>query len=217
MFQYTKRFAEIISASVGSLETMCYLVFNKNKILIIDPGAEPDSISGFIENNFKNPEINIFLTHGHFDHINGVPKLCEKFPNASIFMNELDFELKEKKKYNENPISLINLRSKIKFLVDNDNIKVDDEDFKVIHVPGHTPGSLALYGKDSGAIFVGDTLFQGTIGNSPSLTMFEELKKNIEEKLLILIHKTQVFPGHGQSTTIISEINNNDYVGKNSK
>jgi len=213
------RRAEIITASVGALQTNCYIVFNKSNILVVDPGAEGNLISNFLKHNFKDPKVDVFLTHGHFDHIGGVPDICKEFPDAKITISKKEWETPMSiPSHLPGDISIENtlkpLKDRINLVVENDIVKIEDEEFKVMELPGHTPGSVGLYGKDSGALFIGDTLFKGSIGKTQSIVAHKELIKSVIEKVLVLPIKTQVFPGHGGETTVGNEIKHNPYVGK---
>ena len=83
----------------------------------------------------------------------------------------------------------------------------------MIHTPGHTPGGICLYCKDEGVIFVGDTLFAGSVGRTdfPGGNT-RGLIENIKTKLLILPEQTIVYPGHGHKTTIRNEKRNNPFL-----
>ena len=97
---------------------------------------------------------------------------------------------------------------------EGDTVSVGNITLTVIHTPGHTPGGVSL--KTQGHVFVGDTLFSGSIGRTdfPGGN-FEILKASIREKLFALDDDVQVYTGHGPQTTIGQERRNNPFVGDN--
>ena len=98
-----------------------------------------------------------------------------------------------------------------KFLKDGDIIEIGDLHFTVLHIPGHSPGGIALAG--SGAVFSGDCLFQLSIGRTdfPGGS-YDQLMKGIFSKLMVLPDDTVVYSGHGPSTTIGMERKMNPFV-----
>lgn len=96
---------------------------------------------------------------------------------------------------------------------ENDMIKIGSSELKVIHVPGHSPGSIVLYSKKDGFIICGDVLFQQSIGRTdlPGGN-YQTLISGIQTKLLCLPETTSVFPGHGEPTDIGTEKNFNPYL-----
>ena len=99
------------------------------------------------------------------------------------------------------------------YIIDNQKIKFGDTTLKALHVPGHSPGSMAFYSAKDEVVFTGDVLFNGTIG----ATHFEKgdhdlLIRSIWEKLMVLPDETIVYNGHGQPTTIGKEKKFNPYL-----
>jgi glyoxylase-like metal-dependent hydrolase (beta-lactamase superfamily II) len=103
-----------------------------------------------------------------------------------------------------------------KTIEDGDTIPVGNLSVKVLHTPGHTPGGVSLLVGD--AVFVGDTLFQGSVGRTdfPGGD-FETLRTSIQTKLFTLDEDVTVYPGHNQSTTIGHEKKHNPFVGDNAR
>ena len=98
-------------------------------------------------------------------------------------------------------------------LKEGDIVKIGSGDLKVIHVPGHSPGSICLYDEKDGFIIVGDTLFEGSIGRTdlPGGN-HRQLVDAIKDKLLSLPRETAVLSGHGEATTIGREWDSNPYI-----
>lgn len=98
-------------------------------------------------------------------------------------------------------------------LKEGDVIKIGSGELKVLHVPGHSPGSIALYDKSDRFVIVGDTLFEGSIGRTDLMGgSHSQLVDAINKKLMSLPEDVVVFPGHGDSTTIGRERQMNPYL-----
>ena len=99
------------------------------------------------------------------------------------------------------------------FLTEGDTVVLDDIRLEVLETPGHTPGGISFYAAEPGVVFVGDALFQGSIGRTdfPGGSM-SQLITRIEEKLLSLADATVVLSGHGPSTTIGEEKRCNPFL-----
>jgi hydroxyacylglutathione hydrolase len=98
------------------------------------------------------------------------------------------------------------------FLTDNQTVSFGTIGFSVLHVPGHTRGSLAFYNKENKVVFTGDALFAGSIGRTdlPGGD-YETLLRSITTKLFTLPGDTIVYPGHGEKTTIQTEMRTNRF------
>ncbi len=188
---------------------------------IIDPGMinteEEEALKNFIKkNNLK--VTNIINTHLHLDHAvgNAYAKDIFKVPVQAHKNDEsLGSRLQEQAR-------MFGITEKIRqasidsYLEEGDVIKIGNGELKVLHVPGHSPGSIALYDKADGFVIVGDALFEGSVGRT-DLTGGNgpQLIKSIKEKLLTLPDETVVFPGHGNSTTIGRERASNPFLRPN--
>jgi glyoxylase-like metal-dependent hydrolase (beta-lactamase superfamily II) len=136
-------------------------------------------------------------THGHPDHTGG-NKALKTATSAPLLIHELDAPMLE---------SAIADRT----LREGDVLEIGETKLRVLHTPGHSPGSVALLTTD--AVFVGDTLFAGSIGryDLPGGSL-EQLMNSIKTKLLVLPDSTKVFSGHGPVTTIGEERRNNMFL-----
>src|SRR3989339_1728693 len=135
---------------VGELKTNCYIVSDKDEAIVIDPGMD----TGIIIENITGLKLKaIVLTHGHYDHVTEAFLLKEK-TKAPIMIHEEDEPMM---------VFTTNLRA-TKLLHEDNLINVGNQEFTVIHTPGHSRGSICLYNKKEGILFSGDTLFYGTYG-----------------------------------------------------
>ena len=106
-----------------------------------------------------------------------------------------------------------NYQGEIIYLQEGDTVSLRDDELKVIHAPGHSPGSICFYCEKQGFLIGGDVLFQNSIGRTDlPLGSHEDLIRNIKEKLFILPENVKVYPGHGDPTTIGEEIKGNPYL-----
>ena len=181
--------------------------------LVLDPGLQVGVVSDYIEKNDLKVEY-VLLTHGHVDHVFGVPAIREQ-TGAPVYMHPLDRVQLER---NPKVIRQFGLDPG-QFgepIIDHDleeghPVGWQDLAFDVVHTPGHTEGSVAFLLADS--CFGGDTLFNRGIGRTdlPGGS-YEAIVASIQGKLFKLPPETIVYPGHGQVTTIGEEIRENPFV-----
>lgn len=191
------------------VDVNCYILWDESKEAVIIDAAvlfeeEKETLKNFIHNNSLTIKHHL-NTHLHFDHIFGNPFIEQEFGIQSE-ANDKDWQWAETiservarfgLRYNEKIPSLG------KVLSDGDTITFGNTTIKAIHVPGHSPGSLAYYIAEENILFSGDALFQGSIGRTDfSDADYNTLINSIKNKLLNLPDDTQVFPGHGDGTTI---------------
>ena len=189
--------------TIGNLQSNSYIVAsNETKTAcIIDPCIPDNILKDEIQRHNFRLEC-IVNTHGHIDHIEANDRF--KVP---VYIHREDAQFLKDATLNLSRFLLG--KDKIfpeadRLLEDNDKICLNHLCLKVIHTPGHTPGSICLY--YNGFIFTGDTLFLGGIGRCDLPASSEKmLLKSICRKLLKLDDKTQVLPGHGPVTSIARE------------
>ncbi len=128
----------------------------------------------------------ILLTHSHIDHIEGLRATRARLP-AALAVHEAD----NQKWIPVRPDMALN---------DGDGLKVGKVTIEAIYTPGHTPGSMCF--KVGDFLLAGDTLFPGGPGRTITPAAFQQIIKSISEKLFVLPHEIQVYPGHGTSTTL---------------
>jgi len=198
----------IISLTVGPLLTNCYVVACEKtfEALIIDPGFSEHEGDYFLrEIDKRGLHVKYILnTHGHVDHISGNAWVKEA-TKAKILIHQGDVEMLSDPLKNFSIIlgePLVSPQPDLT-LKDGDVLRVGFLEFRVLHTPGHTAGSISLYCRDEKKVFTGDTLFARSIGRTdlPGAS-YKALMSSIREKLLSLPDETVVYPGHGEETTI---------------
>lgn len=188
------------------------------KCAVVDPGMiepeEENALVNYIERNGLTVT-HVINTHLHVDHAVGDKFVADKFKvpvlghksdetlGARMQQQAMMFGMQEK-------LDAVSLTS---YLEDGDKVKVGDGELDVLHVPGHSPGSIALYDPEGKYVIVGDALFDGSIGRTdlPGGD-FRTLINSIRSKLLTLPDDTTVYPGHGPATTIGREKKYNPYL-----
>ncbi|MFW6131557.1 MAG: MBL fold metallo-hydrolase [Candidatus Aminicenantaceae bacterium] len=198
---------------VGALSTNCYLVYCEKtfQCAIVDPGAEPEVIFRMVEDKNLNP-VAIINTHGHVDHIGANRDVKEKY-DIPIYIHSGDRHMLDKL-YVSVLGSLIGAKKSPPpdiILEDESLINIGETSLKVLHTPGHSPGSASFLGDDF--ILSGDTLFNNGVGRTdlPGGS-WEELENSIKTRIYVLPDELVVLPGHGPITTVKQEKDSNLYV-----
>ena len=199
---------------VGVMSANCYLLINDKlkETVIIDPGDQADIIKRKIEELGVKP-VGILLTHGHFDHIMAAPELAEEY-QIKIYAAEAEAQLLSDDKTNCSGMIRRRFTLKADILLKNEeSINLADINIKIIDTPGHTVGGACYYIEDQNVLFSGDTLFFESVGRTDFPTGdIRSLLNSIEQRLLVLPDEVKVYPGHGDTTTIGHEKNNNPFI-----
>lgn len=204
---------KIHSFTIGPLETNAYLVVDEGSrhALLIDPGLESEGIYDVLLE--ERLELSAILnTHGHFDHVSGNAFFKAKTGKpVLIHLDDVTLMSQAAVQALAYGFQVSTPPPPDRLLAEGDEVVIGDTRFQVLHTPGHTPGGICLYGE--GVVFVGDTLFAGSIGRTdvPGGS-HEGLLASIRGKLLSLPDETAVFPGHGPPTTIGSERVHNPFL-----
>jgi len=205
----------IETLTVGPLQVNCVIVSDPKtrEAMVIDPGDEGDRILKWLSREELLLKM-IVNTHGHFDHIGANRLLVEK-TGAPLLIHRDDLGLLRNAAQHAAIYGLSTSSSPEpdRFLEEGEILHLGDLQFKVIHVPGHSPGGICLYGE--GHLFAGDVLFAGSIGRTdlPGGD-HDALITGIRTKLLVLPDNTVVHTGHGPDTTIGRERRSNPFVGQ---
>lgn len=208
------------SFTFNPVQENTYLLWDEQTLeaAIVDTGAwdrqEEQSLAGSIE--ALGLKLKYALqTHAHFDHTFGLPFVHRTYGLKPVFhKDEVDI-------YRQMPSMAarfgLNMGGGMppigQLLSDGDELLLGITVIRLIHTPGHTPGSSAFYIPEAGLLFSGDTLFLQSIGRTdlPGGSYEDELD-SIKNKLFCLPDDTKVLPGHGPSTTIGWEKQNNPYA-----
>lgn len=181
--------------------------------VLIDPGSNHNgSLDRYIDKHHNGNLAGIILTHGHFDHISGIPSLTHE---SKIYAHVDEFPLLEDPQLNLSYRHYGDLSlDTAGYIPLNDGEKLDlgDMHFKILHTPFHTAGSICLYLPKENILFSGDTLFHLSVGRYDLPTgNFRSMPSSLA-KLKTLLLDTKVYPGHGEGTSIGNELAYNPYL-----
>jgi glyoxylase-like metal-dependent hydrolase (beta-lactamase superfamily II) len=186
----------ITKVSVGPMDNNAYLLVCRatNEALLIDAANEPDRLADLVGSGESRPELrHLVTTHRHGDHWQALGAVAGMFQTRQI-AHPLDA--------GELPIPMDEL------VEQGDTVRFGDIELEVVHLRGHTPGSIALVyrGEDRPHIFTGDSLFPGGPGRTTSPEDFNSLMSDLESRVFDqLPDETWVYPGHGDDTTLGKE------------
>lgn len=189
---------EIITLPLGYLGTNCYLLEGSEGFLVIDPAGEPEQVLTVLGGRKLCA---ILLTHGHFDHVGGVKALAEQ-TGCAVYLHEADLSLPQS--ITAGPLYYTHAYD------EGDSLTLAGLTFRVLHTPGHTPGSVCLmFEKD---LFCGDTLFRRSIGRTDLPGGSMPIMAQTLRRLARLEGNYRVWPGHGESTALAEEKGYNPYL-----
>lgn len=200
---------------MGYIGTNTYLVCDEdtNKGFMVDPGDYSPKVTEKIKEMGIDLKY-ILLTHGHADHIMGVTRFKEDFPEVKVVAHR-----EEKAMLNDNGFNMsIQFGYATEFdadiyVEDGDKLQVGNLNLEILFTPGHSPGGMCIHIPREHTVFSGDTLFRQSIGRTdfPGCS-FNALSESIHNKLWPLPEETTVFPGHMDPTNIKFEKENNPFV-----
>lgn len=209
---------EIQHYTVGPFAENTYLLTRGGKSILIDPGFfDPREFSHFKQEFDENGNelIAVCLTHAHVDHVLGLDKVLKEF-DVPVYLNQSDTYLwdnfeDQAKRFGFSAAGFDDVNPSS--LKAQKGMKIGPFQFDVLYTPGHSPDHVSLYFKDAGVVIAGDALFRESIGRTDLYKGdFSRLEKSIREQLYTLPDNTRVLPGHGPSTTIGHEKQNNPFI-----
>ena len=200
---------EIKQFEFGPFGTNTYVVNDGRQVLLVDPACyvqyEQQQLYRYIEDlrlKIADCRLQILATHGHLDHLWGAPWACEQW-RTSVLMHEADIPLA---KAMQAQYDLFGVRAEAKpFPMEALSDQLSAISCQILETPGHTPGSICLYWPEEKKLLSGDTLFRMGYGRTdlPGGNMGQLIQSL--EQLFALPADVQVFPGHGEDTTIGAE------------
>ncbi|GAB6011523.1 MBL fold metallo-hydrolase [Viscerimonas tarda] len=196
-----------------------YVVYDEtNECVIIDAGCfYPDEKSDLLNFILDNDLVvkRLLNTHLHFDHVFGNVFVQEQFDLKACAHKADQFLLDNM----AGQMRLFGFKASEEipeigaYLNEGDTLRFGNQELSVLHIPGHSPGSIVFYSKDAGCAFVGDVLFRSSIGRTDLAGgNYQELITGIRQKLLTLPPGTIIYTGHGPATSIGEEARNNPYL-----
>ena len=184
---------------LGSLQANCYVAAQGKQCAVIDPGAQGTQLVQWLKDNGLTPAA-VLLTHGHFDHVGAVKALVEAF-GMDVYLHKADTTMTGE---------LAQGLYWTKTCTEGETISVGEMSFRVLHTPGHTPGSVCYKAED--VLFTGDTLFAGSCGRTDFPGGSWEQMLSSLNRLAKLEENCAVFPGHGGKSDLLTERASNPYM-----
>jgi glyoxylase-like metal-dependent hydrolase (beta-lactamase superfamily II) len=226
----------VMEQMVTGPETNCYLIYDPatREAALIDVAGDIKPILETIDS--KRLKLRYFLfTHGHFDHLMGLPSIRDRFPDAAVCIHRLDFDdmaiQRDWALANFDPEFVEQLRKDPEdaklfefdaasfgvpdiFVTDGQELEFAGREIRVLHSPGHSPGCVCYY--VAGILFSGDVLFRDSVGRVDVLNSSRDDQiASVRRLYRELPEETLVYPGHGPATTIGREKHENAAVTVN--
>ena len=191
---------------VGQIDTNCYLIGDETEgvCALVDPGGSPEKVLEMVRRSGLKLE-KILLTHGHYDHTGAVQTLVDAAPapGFAIYLHPADVREDDRRLY-PSPTWGFN------HFEDGQHLSIGSIDVRVLHTPGHSPGSVTLLAGD--VMLCGDTLFAGSCGRCDLTGGNEQQMLDSLKRLAGLEGNYKVCPGHGPLSTLDQERSGNSYV-----
>jgi hydroxyacylglutathione hydrolase len=203
----------IETVPVGPLQVNCYIVgcSDTRQAMVVDPGEEGERVLQLLESLELELQL-VVNTHAHFDHVGGNAYLVQQ-TGAELMLHPDDLPLLSSAAEHAAGFGLSATPSPqpSRLLHEGERVEFGSLGFDVLHLPGHSPGGICLYGH--GHLFAGDVLFAGSVGRTDLPGGDHQLLiSGIRQKLMVLPGATVVHPGHGPDTTIAAEKLYNPFV-----
>ena len=211
---------------IGYVETNCYVFGKPDEAVLVDPGGPeaPKIAQRLLENDIEIKHV--VVTHGHFDHLGWAADVIKVVEGAKVYLHEAEKPAVEpflNRMVTQWGLLPLEYREPDRWVKEGDILEMAGMKYKVIHTPGHSPGSAVfqlIEKKDSinsklslDSAFVGDLIFQGAIGRFDlPFANGDDMKSSLIKIMDILPKHSALYPGHGGLTDMGTEIENNPYL-----
>ncbi|GAB5533815.1 MAG: MBL fold metallo-hydrolase [Rubricoccaceae bacterium] len=199
-----------------------YILSDCGECALVDPGTATRGERQLVGSAIDSAGFRVrhlLLTHGHIDHVFGCDHFAHRYAEGADFggwqLHPADAPLLEQAVVTG---EMYGVRvdappPATRELAEGDTVEIGSTTLRVLHVPGHSPGSVAFYDEAGGQLISGDALFAGSIGRTDLWQgSMEVLLASIRDKILVLPDDTVVYSGHGPSTTVGAERQSNPFL-----
>ena len=202
---------EIRCMVAGDFFTNCYVVWGgaAGQAVLIDPADDASALLELLDGLGLVPQA-VLLTHGHYDHILAVPGLRERWPSLPVWCHPLDVPQALTERDMGRTYPTVAAFGSLRPLAQGQELNLAGMTFRVLHTPGHTPGSVTFQAGD--ALFTGDTLFRGSIGRTDFAGGNDAQMAGSLARLAALEGDFRIFPGHQGATTLEEERRRNPWL-----
>ncbi len=204
---------KIAQLTLGMYQTNCYIVCQEGRedCVLVDPADEPQRVLAALEQLRLTPGA-VLLTHGHYDHILAVPALQQKWPELPVYCHVLDRPAALTEVDMGRTFPTVSSFQNLRPLEEGETLELCGMEFHVLHTPGHTPGSVTFVAGEE--LFVGDTLFRGSIGRTDFEGGDDRQMAQSLARLAALPGDYRVYPGHEGTTTLERERKMNPWLSR---
>lgn len=191
---------------VGPVQTNCYFAINEStkELVVIDPGSSGKRLADMAMEKGYHP-VAVLLTHGHFDHADGVEDFVNAFEHeVPVYAHEAEKDtLGDPEKNVSVMMGAFKSYRADRFVRTDEVLELGGFKVKVLFTPGHTEGGCCFYFMDEACVFCGDSIFAGSIGRTdfPGGSM-STLVRSVQENILTLPEDTALYPGHDSTTDV---------------
>jgi glyoxylase-like metal-dependent hydrolase (beta-lactamase superfamily II) len=198
---------------IGPLQTNCYVASEGNLAVVVDPGGDPRSVIRYLDTQDLTLS-HILLTHLHCDHLYGVEAL-RKATKVMVMAGRDDQDLLQTELGGGGFMGLPRVEHFDYEFVESGVTTFMAQRCLVLHTPGHSAGSMSYYFEEGSCVFVGDLIFEGSIGRTdfPGGNL-DVLRRSVLDKIFTLPEDTVIYPGHGPATTVGREKAHNPYFNE---
>ena len=201
---------------LGDFQTNCFVVTvpPSPRCWIVDCGYAPDALFDHVEREGLQP-IALLLTHAHSDHMASVDAARSRFGTLPVSLHRAETAFLAEPMLNLSAMlgRPVTAAPPDVLLDGGETLELEGTTWRVVHAPGHSPGSVLYIHDDSQQAIVGDTLFAGSIGRSDFPTSnVDDLRHTITRTMMDLPDAMTIYPGHGPETTIGTERQSNPFV-----